>query len=197
GAALGRHAGADTARERARAIPRPRDHPGNARARHRGARRQAACGAVDPPQGSSARDPGDSADAPLAAARASAGHRRGGAPRRRRAAIPRYDPAVASCRAAVPGAFQEVEGSLAQRQVLGRESVAERGAADGAGETLAIAEKQYKAGTVDYLNVVSAQNAWLGAERAWRDITNRSLAASVGLLKALGGGWRSDALPLN
>ena len=50
---------------------------------------------------------------------------------------------------------------------------------------------------MDYLNVVSAQNASLGAERAWRDITNRSLAASVGLLKALGGGWRSDALPLN
>jgi len=35
----------------------------------------------------------------------------------------------------------------------------------------------------------------LSAERAWRDITNRSLAASVALLKALGGGWSSDALP--
>jgi outer membrane protein TolC len=48
---------------------------------------------------------------------------------------------------------------------------------------------------VDYLNVVSAQNASLGAERAWRDITNRSLAASVALLKALGGGWSADTLP--
>ena len=81
--------------------------------------------------------------------------------------------------------------------MLARESVAERAAADAAAETLAIAENQYKAGTVDYLNVVSAQNAWLGAERAWRDITNRSLAASVALLKALGGGWRSAALPFN
>jgi len=42
---------------------------------------------------------------------------------------------------------------------------------------------------------VSAQNASLAAERAWRDITNRSLAASVGLLKALGGGWSIDTLP--
>jgi outer membrane protein TolC len=48
---------------------------------------------------------------------------------------------------------------------------------------------------VDYLNVVSAQNASLSAERAWRDITNRSLAASVALLKALGGGLISDTLP--
>jgi outer membrane protein TolC len=48
---------------------------------------------------------------------------------------------------------------------------------------------------VDYLNVVSAQNASLAAERAWRDITNRSLAASVSLLKALGGDWSTDSLP--
>jgi outer membrane protein TolC len=48
---------------------------------------------------------------------------------------------------------------------------------------------------VDYLNVVSAQNASLSAECAWRDITNRSLAASVALLKALGGGWSTDSLP--
>ena len=114
-----------------------------------------------------------------------------------RAAIASYDQSVATYRQTVLTAFQEVEDNLAALKMLAEESTAERAAADAAAETLAIVENQYKAGTVDYLNVVSAQNASLGAERAWRDITNRSLAASVGLLKALGGGWRSDALPLN
>ena len=114
-----------------------------------------------------------------------------------RAAIANYDQSVASYRQTVLGAFQDVEDNLSTLSVLAKESVAERAAADAAAETLTIVENQYKAGTVDYLNVVSAQNASLSAERAWRDITNRSLAASVGLLKALGGGWRSDALPFN
>ncbi|TLZ40595.1 MAG: RND transporter, partial [Gammaproteobacteria bacterium] len=114
-----------------------------------------------------------------------------------RAAIASYDQSVATYRQTVLSAFQEVEDNLAALKMLAEESTAERAAADAAADTLAIVENQYKAGTVDYLNVVSAQNASLGAERAWRDITNRSLAASVALLKALGGGWRSDALPFN
>jgi NodT family efflux transporter outer membrane factor (OMF) lipoprotein len=112
-----------------------------------------------------------------------------------RAAIANYDQNVASYRQTVLSAFQDVEDNLATLAVLARESIAERAAADAAAETLAIAQNQYKAGTVDYLNVVSAQNASLAAERAWRDITNRSLAASVSLLKALGGGWSTDTLP--
>jgi len=114
-----------------------------------------------------------------------------------RAAIASYDQSVATYRQTVLSAFQDVEDNLAALEVLAEESTAERAAADASSETPAIAENQYKAGTVDYLNVVSAQNASLSAERAWRDITNRSLAASVALLKALGGGWRSDALPFN
>jgi NodT family efflux transporter outer membrane factor (OMF) lipoprotein len=112
-----------------------------------------------------------------------------------RAAIANYDQSVATYRQTVLSAFQDVEDNLATLAVLARESVAERAAADAAAETLTITQNQYKAGTVDYLNVVSAQNASLSAERAWRDITNRSLAASVNLLKALGGGWRAASLP--
>ena len=112
-----------------------------------------------------------------------------------RAAIANYDQSVATYRQTVLSAFQDVEDNLATLAVLARESVAERAAADAAAETLTIAQNQYKAGTVDYLNVVSAQNSSLSAERAWRDITNRSLAASVNLLKALGGGWSADSLP--
>ena len=110
-------------------------------------------------------------------------------------AIAVYDQDVASYRQTVLTAFQDVEDNLVSLKVLAQEALAERAAADAAAETLRIIENQYKAGTVDYLNVVSAQNASLSAERAFRDITNRSLTASVGLLKALGGGWNTGALP--
>ena len=113
-----------------------------------------------------------------------------------RAAIAGYDQAVATYRQTVLSAFQEVEDNLATLSALAKESLAERAAADAAAESLSVFENQYKAGTVDYLNVVSAQNASLSAERAWRDITSRSLVSSVTLLKALGGGWSVDALAL-
>jgi outer membrane protein TolC len=47
---------------------------------------------------------------------------------------------------------------------------------------------------VNYLNVVVAQQSALNAERAARDLANRRLSASVALLKALGGGWRTSDL---
>jgi NodT family efflux transporter outer membrane factor (OMF) lipoprotein len=113
----------------------------------------------------------------------------------KKGAIAVYDQNVATYRQTVLTAFQNVEDDLATLKILDKEALAERAAADAAAETLRITENQYKAGTVDYLNVVSAQNASLTAEKAERDITSRALTASVGLLMALGGGWTVDALP--
>jgi outer membrane protein TolC len=69
-----------------------------------------------------------------------------------------------------------------------------RTAAEAAEKTVEITQNQYQAGTVDYLNVVTAQQTALTAERAVRDLANRRLTASVGLLKALGGGWKTSDL---
>jgi NodT family efflux transporter outer membrane factor (OMF) lipoprotein len=110
-------------------------------------------------------------------------------------AIAVYDQNVATYRQTVLTAFQNVEDDLATLKILAKEEIAERAAADAAAETLRITENQYKAGTVDYLNVVSAQNASLTAERSARDITSRALTASVNLLMSLGGGWTVDSLP--
>ena len=53
---------------------------------------------------------------------------------------------------------------------------------------------QYKAGTLSYLNVIVAQAAALNNERTAVDILNRRMAASVLLIKALGGGWNASAI---
>ncbi|MBS0366418.1 MAG: efflux transporter outer membrane subunit [Proteobacteria bacterium] len=107
-----------------------------------------------------------------------------------------YDQSVAGYRQIVLSAFQNVEDALVNVRVLHEEAVSQHKAAEAAALTLSITQDQYKAGTVDYLNVVAAQNASLAAERAWREITARQLTQTVSLLTSLGGGWDTQQLPL-
>ena len=52
---------------------------------------------------------------------------------------------------------------------------------------------QYQAGVINYLNVLTAQTSALNSERSLLDLRGRRLAASVALVKALGGGWQVPA----
>jgi outer membrane protein TolC len=105
-----------------------------------------------------------------------------------------YDLNAANYRQTVLTAFQDVEDNLATLKLLEQESVAAANAATATEQTLTVTQNQYEAGTVNYLNVVVAQQSALNAERAVRDLANRRLSASVALLKALGGGWRAADL---
>jgi outer membrane protein TolC len=51
---------------------------------------------------------------------------------------------------------------------------------------------QYKAGTVGYLNVITAETAALDNERNLLQVRGRQFTASVLLIKALGGGWHVE-----
>ena len=48
---------------------------------------------------------------------------------------------------------------------------------------------QYKAGTVAYTTVITAQTAALSARQSALTIRQNRLAASVSLMQAMGGGW--------
>ena len=110
-------------------------------------------------------------------------------------AIAAYDATVASYRQAVLAGFQEVEDSLAALRILEREAQVQHEAVQSARESVTLTLNQYKAGTVSYLNVVAVQATALSNERATVDLLNRRLAASVLLIKALGGDWNTSALP--
>ncbi len=110
-------------------------------------------------------------------------------------AIAAYDRSVASYRQTVLSAFQDVEDNLATLRMLEQESLVQQQAAKAAAESLALANNQYRAGTVSYLNVVTAQATSLSADIATLGITGRRLVASVGLMKALGGDWQTPAPP--
>jgi outer membrane protein TolC len=60
-------------------------------------------------------------------------------------------------------------------------------------QTVRVTTNQYQAGTVNYLNVIAAQAAALNNEIASLNILGRRMAASVLLVKALGGGWDNTA----
>ena len=100
-----------------------------------------------------------------------------------------YDATVANYRQVTLTAFQEVEDNLAALRILEEEARSEAEAVEAARLSLSLVLNQYKAGTVSFLNVVTAQTALLNEERNAVGIQVRRLAAVVALIRALGGGW--------
>jgi outer membrane protein TolC len=91
-------------------------------------------------------------------------------------------------------AYQEVEDSLTALHRLEQESLSEEAAVTASGQALEQARYRYKAGLVTYLEVAAAETIALQAQLSRVNILNRYMNASVLLVKALGGGWRIDAL---
>ena len=99
-----------------------------------------------------------------------------------------WEKAVATYRQTVLTAFQEVEDNLASARLLEAAAAEQAAAVTAAAEAETIAVNQYRAGTVSYLNVVTAQAAHLAARRSANDIATRRLLAAVQLAKNAGGG---------
>lgn len=109
-------------------------------------------------------------------------------------AIATYDGTVAQYKQAVLTAFQEVEDNLAALRILEQEASVQNEALLAARQAVTLVTNQYKAGTVSYVNVITAQATAFSAERTSLDIVNRRMTASVLLAKALGGGWDAASL---
>ncbi len=106
-----------------------------------------------------------------------------------------YDSTVANYRETVLTAFQQVEDNLAALRVLENEAKAEDDAIKAAQDSLNISTYQYKAGTVNYLTVITEQAILLQDQEQALSILTRRMGASVLLVEALGGGWNTSKLP--
>jgi outer membrane protein TolC len=106
-----------------------------------------------------------------------------------------YDATVANYRQTVLAAFQQIEDNLASLRVLENEAKAEDIAVKAAQDSLDISTYQYKAGTVNYLTVITAQAILLQDQVQAVSILTRRMTASVLLIEALGGGWNASKLP--
>ncbi|TKC83510.1 efflux transporter outer membrane subunit [Trinickia terrae] len=100
-----------------------------------------------------------------------------------------YDQQVAVYRQTVLAAFQNVEDNLASQRILAREIVVQKQAVDSAQQALAITTNEYKAGTVAYVSVLTAQTTAFSAEQKLATLAGQRMVSSVELVKALGGGW--------
>jgi multidrug efflux system outer membrane protein len=100
-----------------------------------------------------------------------------------------YRQAVEAYRGQVLGAFQDVEDGLSdlsylslQEQALGRAAEASRLAAG-------LSTLRYKAGLVSYLEVIDSERTELDSEVSLEQARADRYAASILLVRALGGGW--------
>jgi NodT family efflux transporter outer membrane factor (OMF) lipoprotein len=108
-----------------------------------------------------------------------------------------YDATVATYRQTVLTAFQGVEDNLAALRILEDENRAQDEAVKAAQQSLSVITNQYKAGTVSYLNVITAQTTVLSNDLTATQIRGRRMISAVLLIQAVGGGWHTSELPSN
>jgi NodT family efflux transporter outer membrane factor (OMF) lipoprotein len=106
-----------------------------------------------------------------------------------------YTESVAGYQQSVLVAFREVEDNLAALRILEEEADVQARAVAAAERSLTLATNRYRGGVTSFLEVIVAQNAALANERTAANLRTRRLAASVLLIKALGGGWNAASLP--
>ena len=100
-----------------------------------------------------------------------------------------YEETVDSYRQTVLASFQQVEDEIVTLRVLEQEGAIEDETVKKAREAEALTLNQYKAGTVPYSSVITAQTTRLAAEETALQVLLSRLQASVALIEALGGGW--------
>jgi len=107
-----------------------------------------------------------------------------------------YEGTVDAYRQTVLAGFQQVEDEIVRLRVLEQQSGIEDAAVAAAREAEKLTLNQYKAGTVPYSSVITAQTTRLSAEQTALSVLSSRLQASVALIEAVGGGWSAAQLPL-
>jgi NodT family efflux transporter outer membrane factor (OMF) lipoprotein len=106
-----------------------------------------------------------------------------------------YEAQVAAYRQTVLTGFQQVEDNLSGLRILEEESGAEDDAVKSAQTSLDVTINLYKAGTEDYLNVITTQAVLLSDQVNAVNLRTREMSTSVLLIEALGGGWDTSQMP--
>jgi NodT family efflux transporter outer membrane factor (OMF) lipoprotein len=106
-----------------------------------------------------------------------------------------YEAQAAAYRSTVLTAFNDVEDQLSTLRVLEQESTVEQRAVSSAQHSLSLSQQRYKGGVTSFLEVLIAEQAALANHRAMFSLQTRQYVASVGLIRALGGGWDASQLP--
>ncbi|MNM80835.1 Outer membrane protein OprM precursor [compost metagenome] len=105
-----------------------------------------------------------------------------------------YDIAVESYNKAVLAAFQGVADAVVSLQSLSREQAGIEEALRSARQSYTLAERGYRSGFTDYLNVLAAENELRRQELSLALVRAARLDAWARLMQALGGGFDAAAV---
>jgi NodT family efflux transporter outer membrane factor (OMF) lipoprotein len=106
-----------------------------------------------------------------------------------------YEAQADAYRNSVFQAFDDVEDQLAALRVLEQEAATEQRAVDAAQHSFDLSNTRYKGGVTSYLEVLTAEQTLLQDQVTAINIQSRQFAASVSLVRALGGGWDATQIP--
>lgn len=98
---------------------------------------------------------------------------------------------IATYQKTVLGAFGEVENALSSVKTSSDREIALKAAVAEAQKAYGISRKRYEVGTIDFATLLDTQSALLQAQDNYAQAMKARLSASLDLVKALGGGWKS------
>lgn len=101
---------------------------------------------------------------------------------------------VEAYRKTVLVAFREAEDALASTKAADERETSLRTAMESAQRAYDISRKRYEVGTIDFQTLLITQASLLSAEDTYAQALEAKLTASVDLVKAMGGGWNSEAM---
>lgn len=102
-----------------------------------------------------------------------------------------WDAAAASYREQVLVAFKDVEDQLSALRLLADQAGAQTQAVDAASRASVLSSARYRNGYVSQLEVLDARRSELANRRLAVQVRAAQYQATVGLIRALGGGWAS------
>src|SRR5271167_482072 len=116
---------------------------------------------------------------------------------RLRGARAEYDAAVAIYNATLSNALREVADAATSRKSLDGELAASRSAVAAASEAHQIVNRRYEGALATYLDVLTAEDELITAQRSEAELETRALILDVELVRSLGGGFSPQSLGAN
>lgn len=107
----------------------------------------------------------------------------------KRAAVAAFDATAAQYRSTVLGAFQNVADALRALELDAAALQSQANAESLAKQSLDLTTTQFRAGAVSYVQLLTAQQAWLQTHTALVQAQAARYADTAALFQALGGGW--------
>jgi multidrug efflux system outer membrane protein len=104
-----------------------------------------------------------------------------------------FDETAANYRQSVLTALREVEDALSGLRILAQQAAEQANSIEAAQRAAQLSSARYRAGYVNYLEVIDAERQVLATQRAATQVERERALATVALVRALGGGWEAAA----